>query len=128
MKYLKNYSLFKEAIGINDEITGIGADTGTYDHSNSPVLRLKVQEYVDGLLYSNQSILIFDALGLEQPKDLEGAEMDDMYDQIRDKAIKYFMKNPHKMREPGDIEVQEIGVEGDNVTINTDGIPRVTGD
>lgn len=120
--------LFKEAIGISDEISGIGSDNGTYDHSNNPVLRLQVQDYVDGLLYSNQAILIFDALGLKQPDDVEGAEMDDMYDQIRDKAIDYFMKNPHKMQEPDDIEVEEIPIEGDNIAINTDGIPRVTGD
>lgn len=122
MKHLKKFDKFKESVGFGDSVSGIGADEGTFDHSNSPVLRQQVQAYVDEILYSNQSKIIFDALGLEQPKELEGAEMDSMYDEIRDKAIKFFMKHPHKMVDIQEMDIKQTPIDARST--NTDGVPR----
>jgi len=124
MNYIKSYKLFTESIGFGDNVTGIGADEATFDHSNSPVLKQQVIAYVDNILYSNRGKLIFDLLGIEQPKDLEGAEMDDMYDTVKEKAIKYFMKHPHKMIDEEEMDVNPMPIDANST--NTDGIPRVT--
>ena len=93
MKYIKYFEKFigenvsanNDNASIYDEITG--PDGATFDHSNSPLLRQKVQEYVQQVLHSNQSKIIFDALGLEEPEDVEGVEFDSMFDEIEEKAI-----------------------------------------
>lgn len=121
---MKNFNSFKESVGFNDGVSGIGSDEATFDHSNNPVIKQQVIAYVDELLYSNQGKVIFDALGLEQPEELEGAEMDSMYDEIREKAINFFMKHPHKMVDITQMDIKKMPISSGST--NNDGIPRVT--
>ena len=99
MKYLKLFEDFT-----NDENRGNHA---TFDHSKNPVIREKVKEYVKGLLHSNQYKIIFDLLGLEAPKDLEGQEMDGTFDDVEQKAIEFLMKHPEQMT---------IDLEGEDIS------------
>ena len=134
MKYIKHFEKFigenvfanNSNSSIDDEITG--PDAATFDHSNSPVLREKVKEYVQQVLHSNQSKIIFDALGLEQPE-VEGVELDSMYDDIEEKAIEYFIKHPHKMVDLDDnsgAEANTMGIEGNPQNNPNDRIPKIT--
>jgi len=122
MKYLINFKTF-ETVGFGDSVTGIGADEGTFDHTNSPVTRQHAEAFVDDLIKSQEKFL-FKELGIKKPK-LDGAELDSFYDQIRDKAIKYFTKHPHRMINTNEMDVKGIPVT--NGAINdVNVIPKVT--
>lgn len=125
MKHLKTFIKFNEAM--DDEITG--PDEATFDHSKSPVLRQKVEEYVKSVLYSNQSKVIFDALGIKQPKDVQGSEFDSMLARVEEKAIEYFIKHPHKMPEVDEFSINQMGISGtsaNNNNGNNNGVPKIT--
>ena len=133
MRYIKHFEKFKnenvmanaDNSGVDDDITG--PDTATFDHTHSPQLKLKVEEYVEQVLHSNQSKIIFDALGLEEPKELEGQEMDSMFDDIKQKAIEYFTKHPHKMVNlEDDTRVNTMGMQGNPQNNPNDRIPKIT--
>ena len=130
LKYFENFILENglanaDNYSIDDNITG--PDEATYDHSKSPVLKEKVKEYVKQALHSNKSKMIFDLLGLEQPKEIEGAELDSMYDEIEEKAVKYFTAHPHKMINlEDDIKINKMGIEGNPQNPINDRIPKIT--
>ena len=134
MRYIKYFEKFiGENVGANNDNASIddeiaGPDEATFDHSNSPVLRQRVQEYVHQVLHSNQSKIIFDALGLEEPEDVEGVELDSMFDEIEEKAIEYFIKHPHKMVDLNDdgMQANTIGMQGNPQNNPNDRIPKIT--
>jgi hypothetical protein len=121
MKYLINFKTF-ETVGFVSNITGIGSDEGTFDHSLSPVLKEKVKEYVERLINEQQFKILFEIIGKEVPKNVEAAEMDSMIDQVKDDVIAKLMKQPHKMINLDDINVEPMMLAPN--TSNTDGIPR----
>lgn len=105
MKYLKSFKFF-ETVGFGNNITGIGADEATFDHSNNPVLRQQVERYVDSMLDSEITVLC-KKIGVQAPKDLEGSQMDDFQAKIRERAINFFMKNPAHMDADNDVEIKK---------------------
>jgi hypothetical protein len=121
MKYLINFKTF-ETVGFGSNITGIGSDEGTFDHSLSPVLKEKVKEYVERLINEQQFKILFEIIGKEVPKNVEAAEMDSMIDQVKDDVIAKLMKQPHKMINLDEIDVTPMMLAPN--TSNTDGIPR----
>ena len=108
MKYLKFYE---------DYITGGDEhrDDAQFDHSNSPVIREEAKKYVQEVLHSNQYKKIFIELGLEPPKDVEGQELDAMFDDIEQRAVDYFTKYPEKMTITQDDSISKMAVTGGNV-------------
>lgn len=119
MKYIKLYEDF-----INDENRGQEA-AAEYDHSNSPVIREEARKYVQSILYSNEYKLIFDELGLEAPKEVEGQQMNSMFDEIEEKAIDYYVKHPERMSIELDTEVNKMAVTGGNNQTGNDLTSRV---
>ncbi len=113
MKYLKLFEDF-----ITDQTRG---QDPTFDHSMNPVIRLKAKEYVESVLHSNQYKKIFDELGVEMPKNVSGDDFDAMFDQIGEKAINYFSKNPHKMT----IESDDMEIKKSDVDLGTTGSERI---
>jgi hypothetical protein len=104
MKYIKLFEDF-----ITDEDRGKDA---TFDHSNSPVLRQEVKKYVDTILHSNQFKVIFDALGIEVPKDISADGLDAMFDDVEEQAIEFFIKNPERMtNDTGGDEIKKMPVD-----------------
>lgn len=134
MKYIKRFEKYvSENVMANADNTSIddeigGPDEATFDHKDSPVLRQKVQEYVAQILHSNDNKIIFDALGIKQPDDVEGSELDSMYDEVEKKAIEYFIKHPHKMIDPDQNDVQQntMGIVGNPQNNPNDRIPKIT--
>jgi hypothetical protein len=121
MKYLINFKTF-ETVGFGSDITGIGSDEATFDHSLSPVLKEKVKEYVERLINEQQFKILFNIIGKEAPKNVEAAEMDSMIDQVKDDVIAKLMKQPHKMINLDEIDVTPMMLAPN--TSNTDGVPR----
>ena len=120
MKYLKFYE---------DYITGGDEhrDDAQFDHSNNPVIREAAKKYVQEVLHSNQYKKIFDELGLEPPKEVEGQELDAMFDKIEQQAVDYFVKYPEKMTITQDDEVSKMAVTGGNVGDNLSArVPVIT--
>jgi hypothetical protein len=103
MKHIKTFNLFTESQGIMDEIRG---DDALYDHTNDPVLKLQIKAQVEDLIRNdNTRKKICNEMGIEMPKEVEGAEFDDMFDKLIDKAIEYFTKHPHRLPKTDNIEV-----------------------
>lgn len=109
MKKLKKYENF-----INDN----DRDVSSIDYlpKYNPVTNQRVIEYVDDKLKSNDFLDIFNAAGVVAPKDLKGEDMDNLFDMVRDKAIKYFNENPEEIGKP--IKFNTYAVNGG------DGVPR----
>jgi hypothetical protein len=121
MKYLINFKTF-ETVGFGSNITGIGSDEATFDHSLSPVLKEKVKEYVERLINEQQFKILFNIIGKKAPKNVEAAEMDSMIDQVKDDVIAKLMKQPHKMINLDEIDVTPMMLAPN--TSNTDRVPR----
>ena len=103
MKYIKTFNLFTESQGITDDVRG---DDAQYDHQNNPVLKLQIKSKVEELIRNdNTRKLVCDEMGIEIPKEVEGAEFDDMFDKLTDKAIEYFTKHPHRLPEEDKLEI-----------------------
>jgi hypothetical protein len=100
---------------INDDIRDFGSTD--YVPKFNPAVNQKVIEYVDDKLKSNDFIDIFNAAGVKAPKDLKGEEMDKLFDDVREKAIKYFNENPEEIGKP--IKFNTYAVNGG------DGVPRI---
>lgn len=82
---------------------------------HNPAVDLAAKNYVDDIMKSNDLNLLFKAAGVEPPKNLSSMNMDDVYDEIKQKAIDYYIENPHDMGK--DIPNRKIQKSGD-------GIPR----
>lgn len=121
MKHIKSFNLFTESQGIMDEIRG---DDAKFDHSNNPVLKLQIKAKVEDLIKSdNTRKSICDEIGIELPKEVDGAEFDDMFDKLINVAIDYFMKNPHRLPETEEIEVDNIPT-GQKLSDDRGHVPR----
>jgi hypothetical protein len=87
MKWIKKYENF---------ITDDNRDTAAIDYlpKHNPVVKQQATEYVDSVLKSNDFAKIFNVIGIQPPKELKGDEMDKVFDEVREKAIEYFVNNP----------------------------------
>jgi len=113
MKYLKTYENFTENDMSNDLERGFDAQ---YDHSNSPVIRQSAKQYVQSVLHSNQYKKVFNDLGKEVPKEIDGQDLEGMFDQIEDEAIKFYTKNPERMTvDVGDGNINKMAITGGNL-------------
>lgn len=129
MKWIKSFENFaQDTNNFIQTDTGRGADDAQFDHSNSPVIRQKAKEYVDTVLHSKDFKKIFDDLGKEAPKDMQAGEMDSVFDDIAEEAIKYYTKYPEKMIiDIGDGNVNQMAVSGGNTgNALTSHVPMVT--
>lgn len=108
MKYIRTFESF-----VTDD--NRGEDT-QYPQYNA-ALKSEVVEYVDGILNSNEYHKVVDLLGLELPKNVSGEEIDEFFDDVREKAIKYFMANPEQIEKTG-FSIKTFNVPGN------DGVPR----
>lgn len=64
---------------------------------HNPAVDLAAKNYVEDIMKSNDLNLLFKAAGVEPPKNLSSMNMDDVYDEIKQKAIDYYIENPHDM-------------------------------
>lgn len=64
---------------------------------HNPAVDLAAKNYVDDIIKSNDLNLLFKAAGVKPPKNLSSMNMDDVYDEIKQKAIDYYIENPHDM-------------------------------
>lgn len=87
MKWIKKYENF---------VTDNNRDTAAIDFlpKHNPVVRQQATEYVDDKLKSNDFADMFKVVGMEPPKELKSDEMDSLFDEVREKAIEYFVENP----------------------------------
>lgn len=110
MKWMKKFETF---------VTDLNRDTETTDYvpKHNPVLRQVATEFVDSLLKGNDYSKLFKLVGIELPKEIEGSEIDDLFDEVKNKAIEYFIDNPEQIGK--EITVNQFQVN------SGDGIPRV---
>jgi hypothetical protein len=111
MKFLKQYENF---------ITDLNRDSSALDYvpKHNPVINQKAQEFVDSLMHNNYELL-FKVAGIEMPKDLDSTQMDPLFDEVREKAIEYFIQNPEAIGKE-DLVMKQFKVNAG------DGIPRVS--
>ena len=111
MRKLKRYENF---------ITDLNRDSSALDYvpKHNPVVNQKAQEFVDSLMHNNYELL-FKVAGVEMPKDLDSTEMDPLFDEVREKAIEYFIQNPETIGKE-DLVIKQFKVNGG------DGIPRMS--
>ena len=111
MRKLKKYENF---------ISDLNRDSSALDYvpKHNPVINQKAQEFVDSLMHNNYELL-FKVAGMEMPKDLHSTEMDPLFDEVREKAIKYFIENPEQIGKEDSL-VKQFKVNGG------DGIPRMS--
>jgi len=112
MKYLKKFESF-----ITDDNRG---EETQYPELNV-ALKGKVTEYVDSLLNSNDYHSLVELLGLELPKEISGEDLDKFFDEVREKAIAYFMKNPEEVQEVG-FSINRFKVGGNDGVARTNNI------
>lgn len=91
MKWIRTYETF-----VNDDNRG---DEIKYPELN-PVVKIEASEYVDSKLKSNEYMEIFNIVGVEPPSDINGGELDDIFDEVREKAIEYYTNNPEEIKTP----------------------------
>jgi len=107
MKWIKKYETF-----VNDD--NRGEDT-QYPELN-PVIKMEAAEYVDSKLRSNEYAEIFNAVGVDLPQDLDSDELEKAFDQVREKAIQYYIQNPEEIKSPATHRTFKVNAG--------DGIPR----
>ena len=117
MRYLITFENFNS--------DGNRLEDSKYDHSKSPVLRMKAKEYVEMLMHSNQYKIIFDDLGLEVPKEADKKDGNELFDIVGERAIEYYIKHPHRMTETG-VDGEDVKMNVSGGAINTDGVPKIT--
>jgi hypothetical protein len=127
MKWIKSFENFAQDNNNFVDDTNRGNDA-QFDHSNSPVIGQKAKEYVDKVLHSNDYKRIFNDLGKEVPKDLKADEMDPLFDEIKDEAVKFYTENPDRMTvDIGDGAINKMGISGGGTgNALTANVPMVT--
>ena len=88
MKYIKFFDSF-----INDDNRGEGTQ---YPELN-PVIKFNAKEYVDAIMSTNEYLKILKLLKIEEPKDISEEERNAFFDDVHEKAIEYFTKNPEEL-------------------------------
>jgi len=64
---------------------------------HNPARDLAAKNYVEDIIKGNDLNLLFKAAGVKPPKNLSSVNMDDAFDEIKKKAIEYYIENPHDM-------------------------------
>lgn len=106
MKWIKTYETF-----VNDD--NRGEDT-RFPELN-PVLKMTATEYVDSKMKTDEKFELFKVAGVDPKQDLSPEEVDEMFDEVREKAIEYYTKNPEEMGKP--VSIQKFPVyAGDGVS------------
>ena len=112
MRHLKRFESF-----VND--TNRDVTSTELIPKYNPVVNKKAEEFVDSLLNGNYAIL-FKVAGMKMPKNLHSSEMDDLFDEVREKSIKYFIEHPESIGKE-ELVMKQFKVNGG------DGIPRMYG-
>ncbi len=107
MKWIKKYETFT-----NDN----NRDSSSIDYlpKFNPATKQEATEFVDSLLKSDYDKL-FKLVGMEMPE-VGSSEMDELFDEVREKAIEYYVNNPEAIGK--EIELKTFKVNGG------DGAPR----
>lgn len=111
MKWIKKYENFT-----NDN----NRDSSSIDYlpKFNPVIRQKATEFVDSLLKSDYDKL-FKLVGMEMPE-VGSNEMDELFDEVREKAIEYYVNNPEAIGK--EIELKTFKINGGDGTPRTNNI------
>lgn len=113
MKYIRTFESF-----VTDD--NRGEDTQFPQHNAA--LKAEVVEYVDTVLNSNEYSKLVDLLGMEMPKNVSGEEVDEFFDDVREKAIEYFIKNPEQLGKTGGFVINKFNVAGGDGIARTNNI------
>jgi len=106
MKLIKKFEMFHQ--------TGVD-DGGEVVPDHNPVLDLKIKDYVEDLCTKGRYEDLANQIGDKLPKDLSSDDMEEYGNQLREKAIKYFKKNPELIG--GEIDYMTYKVPGgDGIT------------
>jgi hypothetical protein len=90
MKWIKKYESF-----VNDN--NRDSDSIDFLPKYNPVVRQQATEYVDSKLKSNEFADMFKVIGMTPPKELKSEDMDSLFDEVREKAIEFFVENPEEI-------------------------------
>lgn len=107
-KHIKKFEEFT-----NDEQRGEKVDMPL----NNPAMKLKATRYVDDHYSGRDFLKLCDILGIDKPSEESKETFDQACDEIREKAIEYFFKNPEEMRETTQVNNFNVG--------GNDALPRV---
>jgi len=111
MKYIKKFENF-----VNDENRG---ETAEYPaEAKDPSLSTKIKNFINHKLDHDYKSL-FDVVGMKMPSDLNGEELDKIFDEVREKAIKYYMEHPEEL-EDWEVQMKPYKYAGSG-----DAIPKV---
>ena len=114
MKWIKKYENFT-----NDN----NRDSNSLDYlpKYNPVINQEAAEYVDSILKSNEFDKLFKLVGVEMPKDIKGDEMDPLFDEVREKAIEYYIEHPEAIGK--EISIKQLPGNKQNLSSNSDRLP-----
>lgn len=116
MKWIKKFESF-----VNDDNRG---DETQYPQLN-PVLKMEVTEYVEDKLKSNEFADILHVAGIKAPSDISSQELEELFDEAREKAITYYINNPEEMGKEVDYKSYKVnGGDGVARTNNIGGALR----
>jgi hypothetical protein len=115
MKWIKKYENF-----VNDD----NRDTASIDFlpKHNPVIKQQATEYVDSVLKSNDFGQMFKVAGMTPPKELKGEDMDSLFDEVREKAIEYFVNNPEAIGK--EVKVGKMSGNSQNLTNDSDRVVK----
>ena len=115
MKWIKKYESF-----VNDN--NRDSDSIDFLPKYNPVVRQQATEYVDSKLKSNEFADMFKVIGMTPPKELKSEDMDSLFDEVREKAIEFFVENPEAIGK--EVQFSSIG-NGDKQKLSneTDRVP-----
>ena len=115
MIYLKQFEAFHR--------TGIDDGTSEVMPEYNPILNKKVEDFVNDLLSKGRYEDCAKLIGEKLPKGLETDQMDEYADGLKERAIKYFIKNPESIG--NDIDYQMIKVPGGDGISRTNNVGGV---
>lgn len=114
MKIIKKFESFHK--------TGVD-EGGEVVPDHNPVLDLKIKDYVDGLCTKGRYEDLAKQIGTKFPKGLTSDGMDRYGDELRDRAIEYFKKNPELIgKEINYMAYKVPGGDGISRTNNVGGV------
>jgi hypothetical protein len=93
-------------------VTDDDRDSSSIDFlpKHNPVVQQNAKSYVDQIIQGNDLKLLYRAAGEEPPKNIDSMNMDDIYDELKQKAIDYFIENPEAIGK--DIPMKKYKVNG----------------
>jgi hypothetical protein len=93
-------------------VTDDDRDSSSIDFlpKHNPVVQQNAKSYVDQIIQGNDLKLLYRAAGEEPPKNIDSMNMDDIYDELKQKAIEYFIENPEAIGK--DIPMNKYKVNG----------------